>query len=312
MTEDGEIWLPVPSLEGLCEISSSGRVRNPDGKILSPYGCRYTVQKDGARTRFNIKPVYQQVFGKPMNSIENLEGEIWKPIPKYEDFYEISNKCRVRSFPRKISDGRFREGRLLKIWDSGHGLVVHLCPNDRKNISFRVEKAVIKLFPETIKPVDCLDGEEWRDVVGYEGLYRISNLGRVLSLDRIVKHSGGRTRYVRQRLLRHGMFSAGYPKAELAKEGSVDTISIHVLVAKAFIPNPNGYDTVHHIDENKLNYSVDNLEWVTRAKNVQDWFDRRRVVVSTDTIDRIASQLADGKTASEILAALPRRRKSQI
>lgn len=93
-----------------------------------------------------------------------------------------------------------------------------------------------------------------KDIVGYEGLYQVSDDGKVYSLKR--------GQEVAQRVDR-----CGYWRCNLSKEGKVKTWFIHRLVADAFIPNPEGKDTVNHKDENKNNNCVENLEWMTRREN---------------------------------------------
>lgn len=96
--------------------------------------------------------------------------------------------------------------------------------------------------------------EEWRNIVGYEGLYQVSNLGRVKSLFRYKK-------------ILKPCLSKGYYRVELFKEKSGKMFPIHRLVALAFIPNHNKLPCVNHKDEIKTNNCVDNLEWCTHEYN---------------------------------------------
>ena len=96
--------------------------------------------------------------------------------------------------------------------------------------------------------------EVWKDIRGYEGLYQVSNVGRVkrVKTGRILK----------------GIFSGyGYVQVDLSKEGCTSKKLIHRLVAQAFIPNVDNKLEVNHINEDKTNNRVDNLEWVTRKEN---------------------------------------------
>ena len=102
--------------------------------------------------------------------------------------------------------------------------------------------------------------EIWKPVVGYEGLYEVSNLGNVKSLN-----------YKRRnviRVLKAGTGSGGYKHIELHKNSKPKHFLIHRLVAQAFIPNPNNYPEVNHKDENKQNNCVDNLEWCDAKYNI--------------------------------------------
>ena len=104
--------------------------------------------------------------------------------------------------------------------------------------------------------------EEWRPIEGYEGLYEVSNLGRVRSLDRFYYrlHKG--------KVLSPTKDRYGYLTVTLNCNGKSKTIKIHRLVAQAFLPNPDNLPQVNHKDEDKTNNNVDNLEWCTAKYNV--------------------------------------------
>lgn len=104
--------------------------------------------------------------------------------------------------------------------------------------------------------------EFWKPIIGYEGLYEVSNLGRVKSLNYNNTNQEG--------MLKPSYQSDGYLNITLCKFGKAKRYRIHRLVAEAFIPNPNNYPEVNHIDENKLNNCVENLEWCDRQYN-QDY-----------------------------------------
>ena len=102
--------------------------------------------------------------------------------------------------------------------------------------------------------------EEWRDIKGYEGLYQVSNLGRVKSLN--YKHTN------REKILKDSTNKNGYKNVNLYLEGVLRRFLIHRLVAEAFIENPNNYPKVNHKDENKENNKANNLEWCTQKYNI--------------------------------------------
>lgn len=105
--------------------------------------------------------------------------------------------------------------------------------------------------------------EMWVDVLGYEGLYKVSNLGRVKSLDRVSRD--GRTR--RGRIISTKENNRGYAQVHLCKNGSCKMKLLHRLVAEAFIQNPNNLPQVNHKDEDKSNNCAINLEWCTNLYN---------------------------------------------
>lgn len=110
--------------------------------------------------------------------------------------------------------------------------------------------------------------EEWKDVVGYEGYYQVSNLGNVRSIDRIVDGLNGR-RFFKGITLKQNKDNYGYCIVSLYKERKPKTCKVHRLVADAFIENVNDKSTINHIDGNKENNSVENLEWLTQEENFQ-------------------------------------------
>ena len=109
--------------------------------------------------------------------------------------------------------------------------------------------------------------EIWKDVVGYEGLYQVSNLGNVKSLPRCIEWKGS-IRHQPERLLKPANNGKGYLRVCLCKNGKEKHCRVHRLVASAFIYNPNNLPEVNHIDENKTNNCVDNLEWCDHEYNI--------------------------------------------
>ena len=114
--------------------------------------------------------------------------------------------------------------------------------------------------------------EIWKDIEGFEGLYQISNLGRVKSLGRYKKHYS-KLVYVPECIRKPGIDKDGYEILPLNKKGNKITQKVHRLVAQAFIPNPDNKNEIDHIDCNKRNNKVTNLRWVTRKENVRHSID---------------------------------------
>ena len=111
----------------------------------------------------------------------------------------------------------------------------------------------------------CLfEQEEWRNIKGFEGLYQVSNLGRVRSISRIVRAGKNKQRRVNGRVITPWKSKQGYLRINL---GGRDKKSIHRLVAEAFIPNPENYPEVNHKDEDKANNVASNLEWCNHSYN---------------------------------------------
>lgn len=208
---------------------------------------------------------------------EDFEGEEWRDIPGYEGEYQVSNFGRVRCIKY------FRIPKLLKTKAYQDGtLFVELGKNEQTH-KRRVHHLVAEAFiekPETDKHLEvnhkdgnkannhvsnlewvCVDfeGEEWRDIKGYEGKYRVSNFGRVKNVE-----TGN--------ILNPFPTRVGYLEVNLYPNDSprYNHHSVHVLVAEAFIEKPNTDKKleVNHIDGIKTNNHVSNLEWATHAGNI--------------------------------------------
>lgn len=137
--------------------------------------------------------------------------------------------------------------------------------------------------------------EVWRDVPGFEGLYVVSNYGRVKALSRIKRGKGNCVYMTRERILKPQLSSNGYYRSALTNsEGKVRIFSLHRLVAMAFIPNPNKLPQVNHINENKQDNSVDNIEWSTASHNI-NWGTRNDRVAEKMERAIIAIRIKDGK-----------------
>lgn len=118
-----------------------------------------------------------------------------------------------------------------------------------------------------VVPSLTIDGENmkeiWKDVVGYEGLYQVSNLGRIKSLPKLCINGNGGKYYTKEKILKpqYGSNGRTYTHVCLRKDGKTHIKEIHRIVAIAFIPNPLNLPQVNHRDENPSNNTVSNLEW---------------------------------------------------
>ena len=101
--------------------------------------------------------------------------------------------------------------------------------------------------------------ENWIDIEGYEGVYQVSNLGRVKSLN---YHRSGK-----EKIMTPNLTKKGYLRIRLMSNGKTERYLVHRLVAQAFIPNHQNKPQVNHIDGNPSNNCVDNLEWCTNKEN---------------------------------------------
>ncbi|QGF21066.1 HNH endonuclease [Lactococcus phage P596] len=126
--------------------------------------------------------------------------------------------------------------------------------------------------------------ETFKDIHGYEGSYQVSNLGNVKSLPRF--DSAGHK--LRGKMLKTTLNRYGYEMVGLYKDGKQKLCSIHQLVALTFIPNLDNLPQVNHIDENKSNNHVTNLEWISVADNLNHGTRNQRIV------DSKSKRISDG------------------
>ena len=129
---------------------------------------------------------------------------------------------------------------------------------------------------EFIKSVS-LEGEIWRDVVGYEGIYMVSNLGRVATLSHSVSFLSvcngvevEKTFNAKQCLRKPHIGKHGYVEYILRDSKRIRLFKVHRLVAEAFIPNPQKLPAIDHIDRDKQNNCVSNLRWCNQSLNMQN------------------------------------------
>ena len=146
--------------------------------------------------------------------------------------------------------------------------------------------------------------EIWKDIESYEGLYQISNLGNVKSVERIVKR-GTNFKPVRERVLSVGD-KDGYKHVILSKNGKPKTGWVHRLVAEAFLSNPDKLPVVNHKDENPSNNCVENLEWCTNYENAHHaienglWENVFKASTKTNEARKIKCKAVSKTTGNEI------------
>ncbi len=236
--------------------------------------------------------------------------ELWVDVPDYEDLYMVSTCGRILSKEKTVSNGYkdiTKPCRLLKNHEDNGRLSIQLT-KDGKNKKFSISQLVASGFlpkpqdgyllkfkdknslnckldnliwcPKIDRHVqyiiEPIEGEVWKDVVGYEGYYAVSNKGRVKSLSRDILCKN-RIIHTQDKLMEITPNIGGYNYITLSKEGSYKKCFVHRLVAQAFVENPNNYPHVDHIDTNVLNNCSDNLRWVTPSLNTQNELTKEHV-----------------------------------
>ena len=114
-----------------------------------------------------------------------------------------------------------------------------------------------------------MEKEIWKDIKDYKGIFQVSNLGNVRSLDKTILTKDGKTvTYKGKQFKNEYKDRDGYPKVGLTHKGKYFSVHVHRLVAIAFLGEPENKElVVNHIDSNRANNKVENLEWVTQQQN---------------------------------------------
>lgn len=160
--------------------------------------------------------------------------------------------------------------------------------------------------------------ELWKDIKGYEGIYQVSNLGNIRSLERITifesenQHKKYKAnRQIKCKIKKPTVNKCGYYQTVLYKKGRKRNVLVHRIVAETFLPNLNNKPTINHIDGNKLNNKLDNLEWATYTEQLihVNHILGKKSIISKQCREKRAEQLrkkvkrSDGKIYNSIREA---------
>lgn len=143
--------------------------------------------------------------------------------------------------------------------------------------------------------INNVESEVWKPVVGYEGLYEVSNIGRVRSIN---YHKSGKAK-----VMSPSFNTWGYLIVDLRKNNKRHSYTVHRLVALAFIPNPDNLPEINHKNEIKYDNTVENLEWCTRKYNINygtgnERRGRRKSIVQLDNNGNVVKKWESGFAAS--------------
>lgn len=243
--------------------------------------------------------------------------EYWKDLLGYEGKYYISLSGKIKTASRRVSTG-----------NGGYRIIEEKIkvPNAKGIISikrhpYNINSLLLQNFPDEyinkFREENTLKGEIWKPIKGYEGLYEVSNLGRVRSLPVITGNiqqstsRGGKSMVINVPQVRLGRIinpnntsvkgsDNGYLKGVvLSKKGKQKGFLVHRLVATAFLPNPHNLPEVNHKDRDRSNNKVSNLEWISSEDNKAHAHINKSIL-----IDLYKLSIEEGRTAEDMLKIL--------
>jgi len=248
--EPDEEWRNVNGYDGLYDVSSYGNVRS-HGRVVR--------RRDGSSFRAHatkLKPIVRASDGGLNVSLTDCKRRRHTIVSVERlvvDTFTQPAACmtRISHINGNVLDNRACNLKRVRI------------ASDSKNDD-RAKAAEVKL-----ENFDKSTGEEWRDVDGYEGLYQVSNFGRVRSIPRTFVNSRGSTVSKPSRILAQKLNPNGYCAVWMYKDRKKHYNVVHRMVAKAFIHNPNGYPNVDHINADRTDARASNLRWCTQKQNMR-------------------------------------------
>lgn len=187
--------------------------------------------------------------------------EIWKTIPTIENAF-LSNKGRCKKGKRILTKNQSR----FKVYEG------------KKCTNIHIPTWMEKLFPEVqyneIEPTvfKDLEGETWEDVIGWEGMYQVSDMNRARRLDSYRDFKDTKM-YIKGGMCSISLSTKGYPVFGINIDREPRALLLHREVGKAFIPNPDNLPEINHKNGIKTDCRPSNLEWCTTAHNIQHAWD---------------------------------------
>lgn len=223
-----------------------------------------------------------------------MAHEEWRDVVGYENYYQVSSGGVVRSVDRSVRlrcdpSTRLIKGKVLKLKERTREAPVANLNKDGVRTPYHVDELVANAFIgkapsdemslihingdmqdcsvsnlKWVVNTDELDGEEWRDVVGYENLYQVSSIGRVRSVTRVGTRVDGSKYPIKGCQIKRRTGKCGYETVLLHKNSDVAPMRVDVLVASAFISEGTDDQFVHHINGDVGDSRVENIRWISK------------------------------------------------
>ena len=218
--------------------------------------------------------------------------EEWSKVKGFPN-YEISNLGCI-----------FRIGKTkrikVKVFSSGSYIYCFLTDSDHNSKQVNVRKLLDDCFEDHIYKdysIEDLEGEIWRDVVGWEQSYEVSNLGRIKTKARIRNGKGGTPSQISAKIKETYYDEDGYERVSLYQDNKSKLMGVHRIVAQAFIPNPKGLPQVNHKNGDKADNKAENLEWADNTYNIQHSIE---LGLRDPSKRYVVTRLSDGKQYNSV------------
>lgn len=248
-SKEQEIWKDISGYEGIYQVSNFGRVKSLERHNVNSVRQLRIVKEKYLKVFYNlfdyrIVSLYCKSKGAKTHTIHRLVAEAFIPNPE--------NKAQINHINGIRNDNRIENLE----WVTPSENTKHSYDYLRRNLKSRID---LSLDSKQINSV--IEGEVWESVVGYVGIYEVSNFGRVKSVNRP------------NEIFLKIILEKGYQKVSLNKNGKKFKASVHRLIAQSFIPNPENKPQVNHINGIRNDNRIENLEWCTRSENIKHSYD---------------------------------------
>lgn len=182
--------------------------------------------------------------------------EKWSKIPNFPQ-YEISNLGHI------VKIGKTKRIPIAVKQDKNYvSASLTYAPHKTKQVN--VKRILDSCFTEHIYSDSALcnqEGEIWKDVVGWENSYSVSNFGRIKSKARTRAGKNGTESIISEKIKKTYTDEDGYERVSLYEDNKTKLLGVHRIVAEAFLPNPDNLPQVNHLNSNKTDNRAENLEW---------------------------------------------------